>query len=61
MCDCMLKFLVCVIVWRDKEPMPEEDPAEQNGPVMGAENITEDEGKSHWTFWSYCSYMYDCL
>jgi hypothetical protein len=61
MYDCVLSLFVCVIVWCNKEPVPEGDPAEQNDPVMGVENVSEDEGKSHLTFWSYCSYMHDCL
>jgi hypothetical protein len=34
MYDCVLSLLVCVIVWRIKEFVPEEDPVEQNDPVM---------------------------
>jgi hypothetical protein len=34
-----------VIVWCDKEPVPEEDPTEENDPVTGAENVSKDEGK----------------
>jgi hypothetical protein len=61
MYDCVLSLLVCVIVWCDKEHVPEEDPAKQNDLMTGVENVSEDEGKSHLIFWSYCSYMYDCL
>jgi hypothetical protein len=43
----MLNLLVCVTVWRDKGPVPEEDPAEENDPVTGAENVSKDEGESH--------------
>jgi hypothetical protein len=46
MYDCVLSLIVCVIVWCDKGPVPKEDPAEQNDPVTGVENVSEDEGKS---------------
>ena len=55
-------LLACVwmIVWRDKEPVPEEDPAELNDPATGVEDPNEDEGKSHWPF-DHTDPMNDCL
>jgi hypothetical protein len=58
--DCVLSLIVCVIIWCDKEAVPEEDPVEQNDHVMGVENVSEDEGKSHRPF-DHIDPMNDCL
>jgi hypothetical protein len=53
-------MLACMIIaGRVKEPISEEEPNVPNDPMPGGEHLSEDEGRSHWTFWSYCSYMYE--
>jgi hypothetical protein len=50
MYDCVLSLLACVIVWRDKEPISEEELNVPNDLTSDGEHLSEDEGKSHWTF-----------
>jgi hypothetical protein len=55
---CLFVWLLLVLI---KEPISEEEPNVLNDPTPDGEHLSEDEGKSYWTSWSYCSYMYDCL
>jgi hypothetical protein len=50
MYDCVLSLLACVIIWHDKEPIPEEELNIPNDPTPDGEHLSEDEGRSHWTF-----------
>jgi hypothetical protein len=47
MYDCVLILLVCVIVWRDKEVISEEELNVPNDLTTDGEHLSEDEGKFH--------------
>jgi hypothetical protein len=50
MYDCVLSLFACVIIWRDKELIPEEELNITNDLTSDGEHLSEDEGKSHRTF-----------
>jgi hypothetical protein len=44
--DCLCVIIACLI----KVPISKEEPNVPNDPTADGEHLSEDEGKSHWTF-----------